>query len=95
MKKDYLLVILNMKYNIIWYSLFPLKYLERDGVNDAFIRNAIESIVNLVASCTEHLIICGHVKDAKLDENTTGSLKTLDLTGKISRILSAKSDAIG
>ncbi len=30
-----------------------------------------------------------------MDENTTGSLKTLDLTGKISRILSAKSDAIG
>ena len=30
-----------------------------------------------------------------MDENTTGSLKTLDWTGKISRILSAKSDAIG
>lgn len=66
-----------------------------NGSGYAFIRSAIESIVNLVASCTEHLIICGHVKDAKLDENTTGSLKTLDLTGKISRILSAKSDAIG
>lgn len=34
MKKDYLLVILNMKYNIIWYSLFPLKYLEREGIKD-------------------------------------------------------------
>ena len=34
MKKDYLLVILNMKYNIIWYSLFLLKYLEREGTKD-------------------------------------------------------------
>ena len=29
-----MLVILNMKYNIIWYSLFPLKYLEREGTKD-------------------------------------------------------------
>ena len=23
-----------MKYNIIWYSLFPLKYFEREGIKD-------------------------------------------------------------
>lgn len=61
----------------------------------SFWRQAIESIINLISSCAEHLIICGHVKDSKLDENANGSLKTLDLTGKVSRILSAKSDAIG
>ena len=66
-----------------------------NGSGYTFWRQAIESIINLVASCADNLIICGHVKDAKLDENTNGSLKTLDLTGKVSRILSAKSDAIG
>lgn len=77
------------------YSLIRLKYSERNGTNDTFWRQAIESIINLVSSCADNLIICGHVKDAKLDENASGSLKTLDLTGKVSRILSAKSDAIG
>ena len=66
-----------------------------NGSGYTFWRQAIESIINLVASCADNLIICGHVKDAKLDENANGSLKTLDLTGKVSRILSAKSDAIG
>ena len=66
-----------------------------NGSGYTFWRQAIESIISLIGSCSDHLIICGHVKDAKLDENTSGSLKTLDLTGKVSRILSAKSDAIG
>ena len=52
-------------------------------------------IIDMVAKCAPNIIICGHVKDAALTENATGSLKTLDLTGKVSRILSAKSDAIG
>lgn len=58
-------------------------------------RTAVESIINLVASCADNLIICGHVKDAKLDENASGNLRTLAVMGKLSRILSAKSDAIG
>ena len=59
-----------------------------------FWREAIQMIVDLVATAAPNLIICGHVKDAAISENVNGSLKTLDLTGKISRILSAKSDAI-
>ena len=59
-----------------------------------FWREAIQMIVDLIASATTNLIICGHVKDSALSESANGSLKTLDLTGKISRILSAKSDAI-
>lgn len=66
-----------------------------NGCGYSFWRTAIESIINLVSSCADNIIICGHVKDAKLDENASGNLKTLDLTGKVSRILSAKSDAIG
>lgn len=49
----------------------------------------------MIADCTPNLIICGHVKDAALNESATNNIKTLDLTGKVSRILSAKSDAIG
>lgn len=66
-----------------------------NGSGYTFWRQAIESIISLVSSCADNLIICGHVKDAKLDENASGNLRTLDLTGKVSRILSAKSDAIG
>lgn len=66
-----------------------------NGVGWNLWRTAVESIINLVASCTNNLIICGHVKDSKLDENASGSLRTLDVMGKLSRILSAKSDAIG
>lgn len=66
-----------------------------NGVGWNLWRNAVESIINLIASCADNLIICGHVKDSKLDENASGALKTLDLMGKLSRILSAKSDAIG
>lgn len=66
-----------------------------NGVGWNLWRTAVESIINLVASCTDNLIICGHVKDSKLDENASGSLRTLDVMGKLSRILSAKSDAIG
>lgn len=51
-------------------------------------------LVDLIATAAPNIIICGHVKDAAISENANGALKTLDLTGKISRILSAKSDAI-
>ena len=66
-----------------------------NGSGYAFWRSAIEKIIDMVADCAPNLILCGHVKDASLSENTSGSLKTLDLTGKVSRILAAKSDAIG
>lgn len=66
-----------------------------NGCGWAFWRQAIEKLIELVAQCAPNLILCGHVKDTKLDENTSGSVKDLDLAGKAKRILSAKSDAIG
>ena len=66
-----------------------------NGSGYTFRRTSIEKIINMVSSCAPNLIICGHVKDSALSENATNNLKTLDLTGKVSRILSAKSDAIG
>lgn len=53
-------------------------------------RMSIEKLIDMVAQCTPNLIICGHVKDTKLDENTSGSVKDLDLAGKKFAVL--KSD---
>ena len=53
-----------------------------NGSGYTFLRQAVESIVDLIASATDNIILCGHVRD-------------LDLTGKLKRILSARSDAIG
>lgn len=66
-----------------------------NGSGYNFWRQGIETILDLISSCADNIILCGHVKDSKLDENASGSLRTLDLVGKVSRILSAKSDAIG
>lgn len=53
-----------------------------NGAGYSFWRSAIEAIIDLIASATENIILCGHVKDSALAENASGSLKTLDLTGK-------------
>lgn len=66
-----------------------------NGQGWGFLRTAIETIIDLVASATDNLIICGHVKDTALNEGMDGTVKDLDLTGKVKRILSARSDAIG
>lgn len=66
-----------------------------NGSGYSFWRSSIEKIIDMIAACAPNLIICGHVKDAAISETAQNSLKTLDLTGKVSRILSAKSDAIG
>ena len=66
-----------------------------NGSGYTFLRQAVEAIVDLVASAADNIIICGHVKDASLNDNLEGTVKDLDLTGKLKRILSARSDAIG
>lgn len=66
-----------------------------NGSGYAFWRQGIEKIISMVAECAPNIIICGHVKDTALNENAGNNVRTLDLTGKTSRVLSAKSDAIG
>jgi len=66
-----------------------------NGSGYTFLRQAVEAIVDLIASAADNIIICGHVKDTSLNDNLDGSVKDLDLTGKLKRILSARSDAIG
>lgn len=53
-----------------------------NGSGWAFLRQAVEKIIDLVASATENIIICGHVKDSALSESADGSVKDLDLGGK-------------
>lgn len=65
------------------------------GSGWAFLRQGVEMIIDMIAGVTENIIICGHVKDSALSENGEGSVKDLDLGGKLKRILSARSDAIG
>jgi len=66
-----------------------------NGCGWSFWRQAVEMVVDMVSRCAPNLIICGHVKDSKLNDESGNVLKDLDLTGKIKRVLSAKSDAIG
>lgn len=66
-----------------------------NGCGWGFLRQAIEAIIDMISSATSNLIICGHVKDTALNEGIDGSVKDLDLTGKLKRVLSARSDAIG
>lgn len=80
---------------------FTTKYEIKDvaqipnGTGYSFWRQALEAVIDLIASAAPNLIICGHVKDTSLSEGLDGSVKDLDLVGKTKRVLSAKSDAIG
>ena len=66
-----------------------------NGSGWSWLRVAVETVIDLIASAADNLIICGHVKDTALNEGLDGSAKDLDLGGKLKRILSARSDAIG
>lgn len=66
-----------------------------NGGGYLYLREAVEKIIGWFQSSVPNVILVGHVKDKALNENGTElNVKDLDLTGKIPRILSAKSDAI-
>jgi len=68
------------------------------GSGYAYIREAVEKIIAMVASVTTNVILVGHVKDKSIVSSSgaeVGNMKDFDLTGKLGRILAAKSDAIG
>jgi hypothetical protein len=68
------------------------------GAGYAYVREAVEKIINMVASVTTNVILVGHVKDKSIVNASgaeIGNMKDFDLTGKLGRILAAKSDAIG
>lgn len=66
-----------------------------NGAGHYYLRLAFEQIIGWFESVAENVILVGHVKDKNLTEGGTElNVKTLDLSGKLGSILSAKSDAI-
>jgi hypothetical protein len=66
-----------------------------NGSGYYWVRLAMEEIIGWFEKVAENLILVGHVKDKMLNEQGTElNVKSLDLQGKVSSILSAKSDAI-
>lgn len=66
-----------------------------NGQGYYYIRLAVEKMISWFRQSAENIILVGHVKDKSLTEGGTElNVKTLDLGGKLSNILSAQSDAI-
>jgi len=66
-----------------------------NGAGYAWSREAIEKIIGWFEPCCPNIILVGHVKDKAMNEaGTELNVKDLDLTGKVGRILSSRSDAI-
>ena len=58
----------------------------------------MEQIIKMISDVTKHVIIVGHVKDKAIVSAQgveVGSIANFDVTGKMGRVMAAKSDAIG
>ena len=65
------------------------------GAGHAYLREAIQKIIGWFQALVPNVILVGHTKDKSISEGGTElNVKALDLSGKTSNILSAKSDAI-
>lgn len=51
-------------------------------------------VIDKIEACTRNIILVCHCKDAAIDKSEL-TIKTIDLSGKLGRILAAKADAIG
>ena len=65
-----------------------------NGSGYGHLRTAVEMVIDKLEACTRNLILVCHCKDAAIDKSEL-TIKTIDLTGKLGRILAAKADAIG
>lgn len=67
-----------------------------NGAGYQYTREAMMKMIDYIKSWAPHVILLAHVKDTLLEkEGAEVSAMELDLTGKVKRILSADSDAIG
>lgn len=67
-----------------------------NGAGYKYLRDAVELLINMMASCADRLILLGHVKEKIVDfQGKEVSVKEIALTGKISSITCASADAIG
>jgi hypothetical protein len=65
-----------------------------NGSGWGFLRTAVEMVIDRIESCTKNLILVCHCRDAAIDKSEL-TIKQIDLSGKLGRILAAKADAIG
>lgn len=67
-----------------------------NGAGYQFLREAFFNVVDEICGLADHIILIGHLKDKMI--NKAGeelAASEIDLTGKISSLLSAKADALG
>lgn len=67
-----------------------------NGAGYAYLREAMTKIIEYIKTLAPRIILVGHIKDVQLEKSGAEFTSSdLDLTGKIKRILSSQSDAIG
>jgi energy-coupling factor transporter ATP-binding protein EcfA2 len=67
-----------------------------NGAGYPWLREAFTKVVDYIKTWAPRIILVGHVKDVALDKNVSElTALDLDLTGKLKRITSSQSDAIG
>lgn len=67
-----------------------------NGAGYPWLRQAFTKVVDYVKTLAPHVILVGHIKDTLLEKNGAEfTALDLDLTGKLKRISSSQSDAIG
>lgn len=67
-----------------------------NGAGYPWLRQAFENVIAYVKTLAPHVILVGHIKDTLLEKNGAEfSALDLDLTGKLKRISTSNSDAIG
>lgn len=67
-----------------------------NGAGYPYLREAFTKIIEYIKTWSSRVILCGHIKDVLLEKNGTEfNSMDLDLTGKLKRITTSQSDAIG
>jgi hypothetical protein len=67
-----------------------------NGAGYPWLRQAFEKVIAYVKTLAPHVILVGHIKDVLLEKNGAEfSALDLDLTGKLKRISTSQSDAVG
>jgi hypothetical protein len=83
-----------------WYSKGKLEYKSilnlPNGAGYPWLKEAFTEVVNYIKTLAPYIIQVGHIKDTLLEKNGAEfSASDLDLTGKLKRISTSNSDAIG
>jgi hypothetical protein len=83
-----------------WFTDGKLKYGSilnlPNGAGYPWLRQAFTKVIDYIKTWAPHVILVGHIKDVLLEKNGAEfSALDLDLTGKLKRISTSNSDAIG